>query len=195
MTRKKDIEVEITDSEKETAETNPADDTNGDNIAKEIDSVTEEERLKDRINELEDRLLRNAAEFDNYKKRQARLYEDMVRTANDRVLSDLLEIVDNLERAVEHAAADNNDANDGLRRGAELILTQMKDLLTRYEVTPIEALGKPFDPNLHEALMQVQSDEYDEGIVAMEINKGYKRGDRVIRHARVGVSTGPAQAE
>jgi molecular chaperone GrpE (heat shock protein) len=67
----------------------------------------------------------------------------------------------------------------------------MKDLLTRNGVEPIEALGKPFDPNLHEAMMQVPSEEYDEGTVAMEISKGYKQGDRVLRHSKVGVSAPP----
>ncbi len=194
MTRKKDIEVEITDSEEQQAEPKPAEDIDAEITAADeaAEAASEEDRLKARAAELEDRLLRAAADFDNYKKRQARLYEEMVRTANDRLLGDLLEIVDNLERAVEHAAASGDNGNDAVRKGAELILSQMKDLLARYDVTPIESLGKPFDPNLHDALMQIQSDEYDDGIVALEVSRGYKRGDRVIRHARVGVSTGPA---
>jgi len=194
MTRKKEIEVEITDSENEAAENNAAEEPTS-STGQPAEPVSEEDRLNARIVELEDRLLRNAAEFENYKKRQARLYEDMVRNANDRVLADLLDIVDNFERAVEHASATGDNGADAVRKGAELILSQMKDMLGRYDVTPIESLGKPFDPNLHEALMQVQSAEYDEGIVALQINRGYKRGDRVIRHARVGVSTGAPEAE
>ena len=74
-----------------------------------------------------------------------------------------------------------------------MIFSQLNDLLSRYDVRPIEAIGKPFDPSLHEALMQVDSDEYDEGIVALEIGKGYRAGDRVLRYAKVGVSRGKSR--
>ena len=205
MTRKKDIEVEINDLENDAAETEPSDTETATDTTQPTENkadeqspaaeVSEEERLRARVAELEDRLLRAAADFDNYKKRQARMYEEMIRNGNDRVLADLLEIVDNFERAIEHASSTGDNGNDAVRKGAELILTQMKDLLARYDVTPIESLGKPFDPNLHEALMQVESNDYDEGVIALEINRGYKRGDRVIRHARVGVSSGPPSAE
>ena len=202
MSRKKDIEIEVTDSENETAggdspEQEESPETNG--TASETESAeqapeqTEEEKLRARVAELEDKHLRTIAEFENYRKRQARQYDELVRTANDRVLTDLLEIVDNLERALDHAG--KSEGNDGIRSGTEMILNQMKALLGRYDVTPIESLGRSFDPNLHEALMQVDSDEYDEGTVAVEITRGYKRGDRVLRHARVGVSTGKAPSE
>ena len=71
-----------------------------------------------------------------------------------------------------------------------MIHKQLNDILGHYKVTAIEALGQPFDPNLHEALMQIESDEYDEGINAVEIAKGYKASDRVLRHSKVGVSKG-----
>ena len=132
------------------------------------------------------------ADFDNYKKRQARLYDDLRRTANDGLLADVLDIVDNFERALEHANGQTDI--DAFREGTQLIYNQMRDLMNRYKVEPIEALGKPFDPNLHEAMMKVPTDEYDEGIVAMEINRGYKHGDRVLRHSKVGVAA-PKPAE
>jgi len=99
-----------------------------------------------------------------------------------------LEIIDNFERALQH----DDDKTDfkAFRKGVELILGQMRDLLDRYDIKPIEAVGQTFDPNRHEALMQVASEDYDEGLVAMEINKGYMQGDRVIRYSKVAVSTG-----
>ncbi len=150
--------------------------------------MTEEEKMTARVAELEDKLLRTAAEFDNYKKRIARNYEDMLRQANENIICELLEIMDNFERAMQHG----NDGSEGtgFREGVELIFNQLKTLLEKYNVTPIEAVGKTFDPNLHEALMQIESDEHPEGVVAVEVSRGYKQGDRVIRHAKVGVSKG-----
>jgi molecular chaperone GrpE len=153
---------------------------------------SEEEKLRVKSEETEDKYLRLAAEFENYKKRMARQCEEIVRTANDRILFDLLDVVDSFERALEHP--DNSDY-DSFRKGTELILNQIKDLLARREVTPIEAIGNLFDPNLHEAMMQVASDEHGEGTVAIEISRGYRQGNRVLRHSKVGVSKGKVKAE
>lgn len=157
------------------------------------DELTEEERLKQRVAELEDKLLRSAAEFENYKKRVARQYEEIIRTANDKILLELLEVVDNFERALQHNSNDS-DAK-AFRQGIELIFNQMTGLLKKYDITPIEAMGKPFDPELHEALMQIPSDEHEDGVVAMEVSKGYRQGDRVLRHSKVGVSNGQKKEE
>ena len=200
MSKKKEIEIEVTDGEKESkkkTEKKPDDSLSKDKEtqvqeektpelkeeqkAKE-EILTEEEQLKNQVEELNDKLLRTAAEFDNYKKRIARQYEEIINSANDRIIIDLLEIVDNFERALKH---DNNNSDlESFRKGIDLISNQFKDLLISYNVTPIEALGKPFDPNLHEAFMQVASDKYDEGLVAVEITKGYKMGNRILRHSK-----------
>ena len=219
MAREKEIKVEITDAEEaevkkkpETAENEDARskgteveaEPKGDTPASTEEEATEEgaepeeeltpeEKLERQAAETADKLLRVMAEFDNYKKRQARQYDDLVRSANNRLLSEILEIVDNFERALEHANGQTD--LDSFRQGTQLIYNQMKDLLARHGVEPIEALGKPFDPNLHEAMMQVESDEYDEGTVAMEISKGYRQGDRVLRHSKVGVSAPPKVEE
>jgi molecular chaperone GrpE len=153
----------------------------------------EEEKLKQQIEELEDKYLRLAAEFDNYKKRMARQYEETIRSANDRIILELLEVVDNFERAL-HPENDNVDL-ENFRKGAELIFNQMTSLLSKYEISPIEALGKPFDPNLHEAVMSIESEDYPEGVVAVEMSKGYMQGDRVLRHSKVGVSKGKPEDE
>lgn len=150
--------------------------------------LCEEEKLRRQVAELEDRLLRTSAEFDNYKKRMARQYEDIIRSANDSLIMELLEIIDNFERALNHK--DDNTSLEAFRQGTELIFNQMVNLLNKYDIQPIEAVGQPFDPNLHHAMLQVDTDEYEENIVALEMAKGYRQGQRVIRHSKVGVSTG-----
>jgi molecular chaperone GrpE len=147
---------------------------------------TKKELLEANIAELEDKLLRQTAEFDNYKKRTFRQHDDMIKYAGEKVITELLEIADNFNRALEHK--DENTNFDSFREGIELIYNQLSNLLDKYDVKPIESVGRPFDPNLHEALMQIESDEYNEGIIALEIMKGYKMGDRVIRHSKVGVA-------
>ncbi|UCE23996.1 MAG: nucleotide exchange factor GrpE [Candidatus Zixiibacteriota bacterium] len=150
--------------------------------------LCEEDRLRQQVDQLEDKLLRTAADFENYKKRITRQYEDMARASSEAILVELLEVVDNFERALNHS--EENTDFDSFRKGTELILNQMIRLLEKYDVTAIDAVGKPFDPNLHEAVMQVASDEFEEGMVAMEMTRGYRQGQRVIRHSKVGVSSG-----
>ncbi len=155
--------------------------------------LCEEDKLRLQVGQLEDRLLRTAAEFENYKKRMARQYQDMVRSANDSLILELLEVVDNFERALNHVE-DNTDT-DAYRKGTELIFAQMLNLLKKYDIRPIEAVGQPFDPNIHDAMMRIDTDEFDEGIIAVEVARGYRQGERVIRHSRVGVSTGKKRQE
>lgn len=147
--------------------------------------LTEEERLTEQVAKLDDQLLRAAAEFDNYKKRTARRFEQIIQSGQDHILLELLEVMDNFERAM--APNGEQDDPNAYREGMLLIYEQLKTLLGKHELTPIEAVGKPFDPKLHEAMMQTDSDEYPEGTVAIEVAKGYRQGDRVIRHSKVGV--------
>jgi molecular chaperone GrpE len=140
-----------------------------------------------------ERFLRLAAEFDNYKKRTAREFEDIIKRANVRLLRELVDIVDNFERALSVEAEDQT--HQAYRQGVELIYNQLSGLLNKEGVTPIEAVGKPFDPHYHEAVMQTESEEYDEGVVAQEIQKGYRIGDKVLRHSRVVVSRGKSTGE
>lgn len=145
---------------------------------------------EEQIAELNDRYLRLAAEFDNYKKRTAREWSDRVKSANSDLLYDLLDIIDNFERAlaIEHP-------DSAYAKGVKLIFQQLQSLLERQGVSAVPALGEPFDPELHDALIHMDSDEYDEGIVCQEIRRGYKLHDRVLRHAQVAVSKGaPAES-
>lgn len=197
MADDKEIEVNFSESDKPTDDESPKatdepeaeiDETNGDDESESAPELTEEERLTEQVAKLEDQLLRTAAEFDNYKKRTARRFEQIVQSGLDQILLELLAVIDNFERAL----APNGEQEDpnAHREGMSLIYEQLKTLLGKYDLTPIEAVGKPFDPNLHEAMMQTDSDEYPEGTVAIEIAKGYRQGDRVLRHSKVGVSKG-----
>ncbi len=139
-----------------------------------------------------DRLLRVSAEFDNYKKRADRQMEDLRKFANENLLKELLSVVDNLERAIE-AARDNNSADSALIEGIDLTLNGVRKILERFQVQPIEALGKPFDPNYHQAMMQEESDDHPPNTVIRELQKGYVIHDRLLRPALVVVSKGGSQ--
>ena len=133
---------------------------------------------------LQDRLLRTAAEFDNYRKRMDRERRELADYTAGEAIKDLLPIIDNLERALQASAQD-----DPLRKGVELIHKQMLEILRRRGVTPIEALGADFDPNVHEAVTQEESAQHREGEVMEELQRGYKVGDRLLRPAMVKVAT------
>lgn len=132
---------------------------------------------------LQDRLLRTAAEFDNYRKRMERERRDLAEYTAGEVLTELLPIVDNLERALQAAPDDNP-----LRKGVELIHRQMLDLLRKRGVKPIEALGADFDPNFHQAVIHEASAEHREGEVMEELQRGYVVGERLLRPAMVKVA-------
>jgi len=138
----------------------------------------------------DDRLLRLAADFDNYKKRAARERQEYVALANERLIGELLPIVDDLERALS-AAEEHQEAQ--LEEGVELVHRSLASLLQRHGVTPIETEGK-FDPHVHEALLS-QPSEAEEGSVIDVVQKGYKLGERVVRPARVVVAAPAPAAE
>ena len=151
---------------------------------------SEETKLKDTIllqkeqlNEQEDRLKRLMAEFDNFKKRSAKERESLYNSLVSDIFSSLLPVIDNLEKA---AAAQTQDEN--YKQGVELVLKQFKDVLTANGVKPIEAVGQPFDPALHEAVSMIQDENLGEKIVATEYRKGYMIGNKVIRHSMVVVA-------
>jgi molecular chaperone GrpE len=134
---------------------------------------------------LQDRLLRTAAEFDNYRKRMDRERRELSDYAATDVLKDLLPIVDNFDRALQAPATPETDA---LRKGLELIHRQMLDVLRKRGVTPIEALGTDFDPNFHQAVIHEPSDVHREGEVMEELQRGYLIGERLLRPAMVKVA-------
>ena len=145
--------------------------------------------------EVKDRMLRIAAEFENYKKRARKDQTDGEARVREGVLKDLLDVSDNLERAVSAQAgktgASHADAA-ALFKGVNLVLRLFQQKLERYDVKPFEAKGQPFDPKVHEAISKVPSADVPAGLVAGEFQKGYRIGDRLLRPAMVAVSTGPA---
>jgi molecular chaperone GrpE len=151
----------------------------------------ERETLLRERDTLADSLLRARAEFENYRKRASRELAAARERAQGEILGDLLPVLDNLERALD--AAEHHQEGKVLD-GVRLTRNQFVDLLTRIGVQEIEGLGAAFDPAVHDAIL-VQPSEYDEGLVAAVLERGYRQGDRVLRAARVIVSAGRAGAE
>ena len=138
------------------------------------------ERLKD----THERLLRSAAEFDNFKKRALKEKEDTQKFGSERLLKDFLPVMDNLERALDHA--EQHDLKQVIE-GVRLVQKLFESTLAKYGVTGFSALGKPFDPSFHEALMQQESDEPPNTVVS-EMARGYKLHERLVRPAAVVVA-------
>jgi molecular chaperone GrpE len=139
-----------------------------------------------------DRLLRTMADFDNFKKRAAREKQDAIKYANESLLQKVIPVLDNFEMAL--AAAQNNAADGvkSLRDGVAMIHSQLKGVLTDAGLEEVDATGKPFDPNFHEAVSQQESAEVAEGNVLQQLRKGYKFRERLLRPATVIVAKKPA---
>jgi molecular chaperone GrpE len=144
-----------------------------------------------RIREAEERYVRLYAEFENYKKRTARENEDFRRYANEAVLKEMLPVLDNFERAVSHAKEADGAAGGGLLEGVELVRRQFLDVLGKLGVTPIEAMGRPFDPQVHQAVSQREAADAAAGTVVDELQRGFIFRERVLRPAMVVVARGP----
>lgn len=144
--------------------------------------------------EANDKYIRAAADFDNYRKRMQRELTDFRKYANEQMALDLLTVADHLGLALKHAA-ESGETVQGLREGVELVYKQLCDVLEKFGVTRFSAEGEPFDPAKHEAMMQVASTEAPENTVVQVLQDGYLYHDKVLRHAKVGVSKKPAASE
>jgi len=140
------------------------------------------------VKTLNDKYLRLAAEFDNYKRLTQRDQRDQIRFGNEQLLKELLPVVDNLERAIK--AAREGGSSDVLMQGVDLTLKQLTGALARFHVTPIETVGRPFDPATHQAVVSVTSEKVPEQHVVDEFQRGYRLHDRILRAAMVSVATG-----
>jgi molecular chaperone GrpE len=140
-----------------------------------------------------DRYVRQIAETENFKKRNARERDDAIRYANEMLLKDLLPIIDNLERAIAHAASVEN--GKPLVEGVEMVLKGFLDVLSKFGVSQIIAVGQPFDPYKHEAIAQVVSDSHDPNVVIEELHRGYMFRDRLLRATLVSVAKAPETKE
>ena len=184
-------EIEITDSDEE-SETEKTEEGSGkkswsekkaEKKAQKADK--EKEALKAKVEELEDKTKRQLAEFENFRNRSEKEKAQSFDRGAASVLEKLLPIVDNFERGF--ATVDEEDKDDAFVVGMDKIYRQLMDEMDKMGVKPIEAVGKEFDPNFHNAVMQTESDEYESGVVAQELLKGYTYHDTVLRHSMVSV--------
>ena len=144
-----------------------------------------QDALKEKVEELEDKVKRQMAEFDNFRKRSEKEKNAMFETGAKSVIEKILPVVDNFERGL--ATIPEEEKGSPFAEGMEMIYRQLIGELEKMEVKPIPAVGEEFDPALHNAVMQVESDEYESGVIAQELQKGYTYHDMVVRHSMVGV--------
>jgi molecular chaperone GrpE len=153
--------------------------------------------LEQEKKELHERLLRTAADFDNFRKRSRKEADDARAKGREEVLRDVLPVVDNLERALQAAEGQAAGGGASIIEGVKLVLRQMTSALERLDVKPVTALGEAFDPSRHEAIAQVPSADAAPGTVVSEMQKGYTMGGKLIRPAMVAVARAaePAASE
>lgn len=184
-----DIEIEFLDQEAED-DLEPAPEPAAEPEALEpVDGAIEEEseHLKKELDHVRDIYLRKLAEFDNFRKRVEREREDNRLAGVEEIIRDLLPVLDNFDRALEHA----EDDSGAFFQGIEMIAKQLWDTLERRGVVELNPVGQQFDPELHEAVQRVEDGEHPPGTVAWVMLKGYKMGDRLLRPAMVGVAVDP----
>ena len=149
---------------------------------KAVKKKAKKDKKDEKIEELNDRLMRNLAEFENFRNRSEKEKSAMFEIGAKSVVEKMLPVVDNFERGLAQAPE-----GDSFADGMKMIYKQLITTLDELGVKPIEAVGKEFDPNFHNAVMQVESEEYDSGVVAQELQKGYMYKDSVVRHSMVAV--------
>ncbi|OMD73516.1 nucleotide exchange factor GrpE [Paenibacillus odorifer] len=150
------------------------------------DTGAEVKRLQDLADEFQGRALRAQADFDNFRRRTQKEKEELAQYATSKLLTELLSVLDNFERALVTTPA--NPESEAFAKGVNMIFRQLDGVLKAEGLTAMETVGQPFNPEYHQAIMQVESEEYEEGIVTEEVQKGYLLKDRVLRPAMVKVS-------
>jgi molecular chaperone GrpE len=156
------------------------------------EQVTELQTKAAKGDEHWERLLRTTADFDNYKKRAAREKQDAIKYANESLVGKIIPVLDNFEMALAAAQSSSADGLKSLQDGVAMIQTQLKSVLVEAGLEDIDATGKPFDPNLHEAVSQQESKDVADGHVLQQLRKGYKLRERLLRPATVIVAKAPA---
>lgn len=147
------------------------------------------EQVKEELADQKDRTIRLQAETDNFRKRMIREKEEFAQFANERLLKELIPIFDNLERALDSPTSDAQ----GLKEGVQMILKQFESFLQKEKVEPIKAVGEIFDPSVHDAMTQEETDEHEENTVIRQFVKGYQLNQRVLRPAQVVIARKPAE--
>jgi molecular chaperone GrpE len=149
-------------------------------------------KLQQELSEYKDKYMRLVAEFENIRKRNERERMEFVKYANEGLIVQFLDVLDDLERTVQVAGNKHQDY-EAFLKGVEMVMAHIYDLLKKHQVRPIETVGKKFDPHCHEVLMQMESDQQDDGTVVEEFQKGYYLADKVVRTAKVKVSISPRE--
>lgn len=149
-------------------------------------SSAELEKLQAEVLEHQQRTLRVQADFDNFRRRTQKEKEDLGKYASSKLITELLPVIDNFERALQ--ASEENPEFESFSKGVSMIFRQLESVLATEGLTAMKSVGEPFNPEYHQAIMQVESEEYEEGIVVEEVQKGYMLKDKVLRPAMVKVS-------
>ena len=182
----KEIEIKINDAvEDDTSEVN-------ENNDKDQSTVKEQSKVKDlekQVSQLKDQYLRTAAEFENYKRRTDAEKSGFFAYAGERLLTELLPVVDDFDRTM--VSFEKNHDNDALKKGIDLVHEKLRAVLAKQGLKEMESDGKKFDVNLHEAIMQQPDEEKDAETILNTVEKGYYLKDKVLRHAKVVVSSKP----
>lgn len=192
MTKNKEINKDenekeiVNEKEEEMKDNQTSNDSENEEQVNDQEDTKDEKEIEEDKETFETKYLRMVADFQNYKKRSEKEKSDVYTYANEKFGTDLLEVLDNFERAIEQDKTDK--ANEPFLQGMEMILKQLKDVLKKNGIEEIEALGTEFDPNFHHAVAMESSDKYDKGCVTDVMQKGYKLKDRVIRPSMVRVA-------
>jgi molecular chaperone GrpE len=149
--------------------------------------ASEYEKLNKQVAEYKDKYIRLYAEFENARKRMEREKLEFIKYANEELITEFLGIMDNLERSIEAAKA-KHEYYTAFLKGIEMVMGHIYEMLKKSGVKPIEAKGKMFDPHCHEVLIQEETEEYDDGVIVEELQKGYYLGDKIIRTTKVKVA-------
>ncbi|MEE1037780.1 MAG: nucleotide exchange factor GrpE [Eubacterium sp.] len=177
--------TEAAEEAEDTAEEEKEEDKKSEKKTKKSLFDKKDNKLQEKVDELEDKVKRQMAEFDNFRKRTEKEKSAMFETGAKSVIEKILPVVDNFERGI--AGLSEEEMKQPFAEGMNMVYKQLMQELEKLEVKPIEAVGCEFDPNLHNAVMQVESEEYESGIIAQELLKGYTYRDTVVRHSMVAV--------
>jgi len=161
--------------------------------AAEIEEIKDVEKIEKELSELKNKYLRLYADFENYKRLAAKEKEELIKYSNEELIRELLSVIDHLELALQHSSNNADYSASTLAEGVQMILKELKTILEKFGIVSIDALGKPFDPFVHHAMSQIETEESDENMVVEEFRKGYMLKDRVLRASLVGVSKKPSQ--
>lgn len=183
-TEEDDVEESAADDENEADEDTDSDDKK-EKKKSFLGKDKKSNKLQEKVDELEDRVKRQMAEFDNFRKRTEKEKSAMFETGAKSVIEKILPVVDNFERGL--AGLSEEEMKQPFAEGMNMVYKQLMAELEKLEVKPIETVGCEFNPELHNAVMQVESDEYESGVIAQELQKGYTYRDSVVRHSMVAV--------